>query len=327
MNTVSIEKSSNNVIKELVKQFGEDILLEPKLYALIMDMLANKEPQLLKRIRLAISENMPKKLHALKTVGEQDRANKMRFMANVFANDYAMELEAAYSVVNYFADSLNYKTIEMTVAKSHAEQRKTSVMRITGGSEKAPQNGSIIPFGSCGWRVLDVQNDKMLIMSEQVIKRSAYNEQWLEVTWENCTLRNYLNGDFYNNFSYADKKRIVEVKNKNSANPWFLSFGGNDTSDKVFLLSIEEVIKYFGDSGQLGNKILDNEAWIMDRYSSERIATDSEGEVCWWWLRSPGNGNYRAADAGGVDGHIRINGLGVNNNFGGVRPSLWINSI
>jgi hypothetical protein len=117
-----------------------------------------------------------------------------------------------------------------------------------------PPNGKI-RFGRYEWYVMDKQDDKLLVLTEKVIDRRAYHSQPCEVTWEECDLRKYLNGEFFNSFSEGERERIIEVTNENNCNPWYGTSGGNPTVDKVFLLSIDEAVKYFGDSGQRENRI------------------------------------------------------------------------
>lgn len=79
---------------------------------------------------------------------------------------------------------------------------------------------------------------------------------------------------------------------------------GNNTTDKMFLLSIDEVNKYFTSD-------------------SDRIAYLSNLTVVDWWLRSPGY-NYGCGGA-------YVNKNGVVDDFGinaycskAVRPAMWI---
>ena len=60
-------------------------------------------------------------------------------------------------------------------------------------------------------------------------------------------MRKYLNRDFYQSFSEFDRGEDLKAVTKDN----YSTNGGNPAADKVFLLSIEEVIKYFGDSGQI----------------------------------------------------------------------------
>lgn len=179
------------------------------------------------------------------------------------------------------------------------------------------QIGDIIQFGGCDWLVLDVQGTAALILSDALVERRAYNTALADVTWETCDLRTYLNGEFYNSFSTNDKSRIVETNVINSDNPWYGTSGGNDTNDKIFVLSLDEVIQYFGDSGEIQNK--SDNGFLFDEYNETRKAYL---EVC--WLRSPG-GLASLATIVDTKGSIGVVGIEVYGPNGGVRPAMWIN--
>ena len=157
------------------------------------------------------------------------------------------------------------------------------------GNEKTP------------WRVLDVERETetALLIAEKPVCERPYHSKWTEITWEQCDLRKWLNGEYYKNtFSEEERAGILECELKNPDNPNYGTKGGNDTRDKVFLLSIEEAKKYF----------------MNDRDRSTGI---------WWWLRSPGGNGDNAAYVGGVGGIID-HGHYVSTRTG-VRPALKIN--
>ena len=193
---------------------------------------------------------------------------------------------------------------------------KTKSINIT------PKIGSIITFGNYNWRILNVQNDKALILTEEIIEKRPYNKKFKNVTWEECTLRKYLNGGFLDKFTKEQQGRIINIQVINRNNPWFGTKDGSDTTDEIFLLSLEEVKKYFGDSGQLMNKNQKNEFWIDDQYNSKRRAKYGN-ETDWWWLRSLGIAGHLAAGVGS-GGRVSVSGDGISND-GGVRPALWLN--
>ena len=186
-----------------------------------------------------------------------------------------------------------------------------------------PSVGDIIEFGGYEWRVLDVQDGSMLIISENVIERRMYhNSRVNEIMWEYSPLRQWLNEDFYNGFTSLERARILETRIINDDNPWYGTSGGNATNDKIFLLSLYEVVQRFGDSGELGRE--DGRWGFSDRYSPNRIAYDMDGNASWWWLRSPGGNNFYAA-AVDLSGLIYVAGIRVFPIYGGVRPALWLN--
>lgn len=89
--------------------------------------------------------------------------------------------------------------------------------------------GSIIPFGGYDWRILAIQNNTALVITEDIIELRAYNDVYKDTTWADCELRRYLNGAFYESFREADRSRIVPVMNKNCDNHWYGTRGGEDT--------------------------------------------------------------------------------------------------
>ena len=208
--------------------------------------------------------------------------------------------------------------------------------------------GDIIQFGNYDWRVLDVQGNQALIIADRIIATRWYHHTFDAVTWETSEIRQWLNGDFFASFSPANQARIVETYVINNNNPWDFSDwggyantpGGSNTIDRIFLLSIDEVLRYFGDSGLVARgsvmgAIERDEStyeglwgWaIFDQYSGARIAHDLGGSSSWWWLRSPGVFSDRAAIVVS-SGHLFLDGFYVfmsGGNGGGVRPALWLN--
>jgi hypothetical protein len=184
--------------------------------------------------------------------------------------------------------------------------------------------GTTIEFGRYDWFVLDVQSDRMLILSDNILEKRPYNDLCTDMPWEQCTLRKYLNGEFYDKFDAEAKRRIAETTITNDCNPWWSNVsGGNATRDKIFLLSIEEVVQYFGDSGQLKNRSPKGN-YIDDNYSPARIARlAGGGKAWWWWLRSPGIRNHAAGVSD--DGGLVVHGRRVDFVSGGVRPALFLN--
>ena len=195
--------------------------------------------------------------------------------------------------------------------------------------------GSTVSFGDYNWLILDIQNNVALIITEYIIEQRAYHDAYKDITWADCSLRKYLNGEFYDKFTATDKSRIVSVLNKNPNNQWYGSKGGEDTHDSIFLLSIEEVVcQYFGDSSsKLYNPGKNQRYWFerKDENNSKRIARlEGKEWSTWWWLRSPGRVNVKAVYIHG-NGDIGIQGNNIlkgniSDGFcaGGVRPALWL---
>jgi len=185
---------------------------------------------------------------------------------------------------------------------------------------------SVIRFGKYDWRVLDVQDDKVLIITEKVLETKAYHINNEPVVWENCSLRHYLNNEFYHTFTDAEKEDIALINITNYGNQWFGNSSGGGTMDYIFLLSIDGTVKYFGDSRQLRGGNENDKHFIDDEFNNARKAVTPEGEPSSWWLRTAGSdGNLTASVT--TDGRISVSGDFVNRDFApiaGVRPLLWL---
>ena len=139
-------------------------------------------------------------------------------------------------------------------------------------------------------------------------------------------MRQFLNGAFFDAFSEQERSCIAETKIRTNNNPWFGTDGGGITNDRIFVLSIEGVVHYFGDSGKLKHKAqTEKGAWVIDdEFNSARVAVDAIGAPRRWWLRTPGQGQQDAASVLS-NGCILMNGSFVAMNPAGVRPAMWVN--
>ena len=186
--------------------------------------------------------------------------------------------------------------------------------------------GDLVWFGALCWKVLEIKNDKALLVCDKLVDFRPYRYDEMEPnTWETSGVRDWLNGAFYNGtFTDEEMALIVETKLYNDDNPWFDTEGGEDTMDNVFLLSVEDVVRCFGDSGKLGNHT-DRDVWIIfDDYNNERVAEYIDSDyITWWWLRSPGM-NFQYTATVSIDGSINVSGDYVLGGGGGVRPAIWV---
>ena len=190
-------------------------------------------------------------------------------------------------------------------------------------SDKA--NNRIVRFGEYDWRVLEESNGKTLLLSEQIIYLRQYHDTFEDVTWANSSIREYLNVAFYNSFTPKEQSLITKAQIKNRRNPWYGIDGGMDTSDKIFLLSVEEVVKYFGGNGQPGGR--DN-FYIDDEFNNARQAVCIKGSPTRWMLRTPGKLPYMVVTAT-INGRIAVTGDFVNRQSTelfnvGIRPAMWV---
>lgn len=161
------------------------------------------------------------------------------------------------------------------------------------------------------WKVIAKEKNKILVISEKILDRKPYHFQKEDITWEKCSLRDWLNSGFLNEaFSTNERNKIAVTFVTADKNPDGIADSGNPTHDKIFLLSINEAEKYFD--------LVVNGKCEGTRY------TEKDGRITsLWWLRTTGLIQSLASKCGA--GRIDTSGLMVDDAvYGGVRPALWI---
>jgi len=192
----------------------------------------------------------------------------------------------------------------------------------TNGDGKADENDKKQPIK---WRVLSVNGNDAFLLADQNLDGKSYNKEYTEVTWATCTLRTWLNDTFLNTaFTSAEQAAIKNTTVVNEDNPYNDTEGGENTTDKVYLLSIAEASNTaYGFNGEFNTRsetrVAKNTAYVAGKEGMHAI-----GEVGVWWLRSPGYGSIRAS-------HVDYDGLGDLHSFNvdcdgfAVRPALHLN--
>lgn len=174
------------------------------------------------------------------------------------------------------------------------------------------------------WTVLDKDGMSLLLISKQALDCQQYNTSYTDVTWESCSLRKWMNGTFLNKaFNAEEQAQIQNTTVSADKNPEYNTNPGNATTDKVFLLSINEVEKYFN-SDEARKCAPTAYAKAQGAYTSDIYKTASGAATCWWWLRSPGDRQTYAAYVHN-DGSVDYPGDAVSLVIDAVRPALWIN--
>ena len=166
------------------------------------------------------------------------------------------------------------------------------------------------------WIVLQAENKEAFLLSDVILDKQAYNTDFEYITWEESSLRAWLNEKFINRaFSDEEKGKINITEIVNQDNPKYGSEGGRNTSDKIFLLSLSEV------SGKKDGK---KYGFLND--DTRRCYTNSFSnmQAASWWLRSSGDHNGAAIDVDAIWGWIVGYGNLINDT-GGVRPALHLN--
>lgn len=181
--------------------------------------------------------------------------------------------------------------------------------------------GNVVSLGNykgkdVRWQVLDVNGTNALVISDKILDAIPYHYELRSVTWETCSLRAWLNYEFYKTvFDDSIRDAIVTTNNSNPSNSMYGTHGGNDTRDKVFLLSIDEANEYFETD--------EVRAASGTKYAkSTRPGVADDGNSS-WWLRSPGYEDGNAAIVN-YNGSVYTSGHIVSNDIDGIRPACWV---
>ena len=199
--------------------------------------------------------------------------------------------------------------------------------------------GDSLQMGNYGensiwWEVIAVDGDRALVISRDSVDWKLFNEQYENVTWETSTLRNWLNDTFYNSaFNSDERSKILTTTIENPDNPDSGVDGGNDTEDRLFLLSVYEVEEYY-------EREAFREAGLYIKAYNSAKEYNPDGYIgglsSSWWTRTPGEDEFGFICVnGGGEFETRPTGLASDlftsgivvaddKNGAGVRPAMWI---
>ena len=165
------------------------------------------------------------------------------------------------------------------------------------------------------WLLVKKEENKVLIISKFGIDCKPYHEKYEKTSWKKCTLRSWLNGEFYSNAFTSEEKEMIEVTEVKEETKSFLGLL-NTANDKVFVLSVNEAKEYLPTDR---SKQAEPTMHAMKNNAYQNTAT----KACFWWLRSPGVGERREALVDG-EGIIDTRGDIAYSNNVAVRPAMWI---
>lgn len=142
------------------------------------------------------------------------------------------------------------------------------------------------------WRVLSINEDgtDAFVMADEVIDlTNYYHDNSVEITWEKSNVREWLNNTFLTTaFNEAEINAIKETTVTTADNKWSGEAGGNDTDDKVYLPSIEEMLETaygFSSDEKEGDT---RRVTTADFAEAGGTPKDPVAGAMVYWLRSPG---------------------------------------
>ena len=207
-----------------------------------------------------------------------------------------------------------------------------------GGSDEFGTIGATVLFGryeqdndfsngseKIEWIVLDVQDGKSLLLSKYLLDSKPYNDRIGEITWAECSLREWLNHEFMDSaFTGRDQERILPTRVENEAQEDSRASGGEDTLDQVFLLSYREAyLQYL--SGQSARQCAPTDYAIAQGSRASDMCFSYGRGTGPWWLRTPGRDQESVTvvrydgTSDGINGteHAAMGHIAV-------RPAMWV---
>ncbi len=264
---------------------------------------------------------------------------KLKSMKRVIALGLAMMMAVAVVPASSVSAKTKYKTVK--------EDGKEYIVFGSYEQDGDESNGK----EPIEWEVLRKDKKGILVVSRYVLDAKAYHDDEFEdATWESSTLRAWMNDDFYNAaFNNKEKKKIKTMTIKNEDNAYYKVDGGKNTKDKIFCLSVSEILKCFTftdkssdlclyceelitmpteyaqlNGAKVGYEITEDtyNSYYQPKYGYSEECIGKAG--CYWWLRTIGSNNKIACRVQ-YDG---ATGEGYNGwcyeTFHGVRPAMYL---
>lgn len=240
-----------------------------------------------------------------------------------------------YNYYTYTIDSIHANSVEL-IGDKQEENRVLSEI-----SYFAEANGSYYLVEPIKWIVLEETESEYVLISASVLDSGRpFNDLFMNVKWDESTMRDWLNGtDDYDDetgskyngtWNFFDKAftkdqadSIVITTNKTPASELYGVSSSNDTEDKVYLLSVEEFNKYFiteNDDENTTKTIYP--MGFASAYAIKRGATKGKYNEVSWWLRNSGANNYiLAVNRAGTVGE---GGYSISDTDIGIRPVIRV---
>ena len=260
-----------------------------------------------------------------------DKVSRSKVICQICGVEYSKSIASKCPVcaINEKLAALKLGTIVADNGVIKAETNKDSIKdneKIIENCFKMPTHnyryGDIIKFGSLDampieWQIIQVKGNELLVLSKYGIEAKAYHSKSGTVTWETSTIRQYLNNEFLSRcFDIKEQKLIQTTSVKTNDNVLTEVSGGKDTSDRLFLLSIDEVKMMF-------NSDQARKCHVTESAKNNGAFADANTGTGWWWLRTPGEKDIYAAYVS-ADGVIVKGGCYTGSSRGLLRPAMWV---
>lgn len=167
------------------------------------------------------------------------------------------------------------------------------------------------------WQVLEIDGDKALLLSRYCLDVVIFYPERVPMYWGKTDLRKWMNEEFYNEAFSAEEKEQILLSTIKNANPHGMKGAGDDTEDYVFLISKDEVLKFFP-------SMPERVAYPTEYAKAKNCTICKDTGSCRWWTRTSG---ARKMDMWGIrlDGRMTAYGMqDVDWPGNTMRPAIWV---
>lgn len=171
------------------------------------------------------------------------------------------------------------------------------IVKLEQKSMSEVKTGSVITFGHDDWMVLERKDGKALLAKYMADNKHPFHDKKEDITWEKCTLRQYLNGEFLTTYFSEEERAIIEDSIVTSSdNAEFGTDGGRDTVDKVFLMDESQYETY--------------KKKLKDKSKTMRLRTPGKDATSTTYVSALGD--------------VVTYGFPVEQNGACIRPVMWV---
>ena len=141
------------------------------------------------------------------------------------------------------------------------------------------------------WNIVKREDGKVLLLSKYIIESEIISDNQHVPIYDETVIRNKLVGEYYDKFFNDEEKEIIVQRDLNNLDCPLKKYGKNRTynsDDKMFLLSLEEIRKYFGDTNKDLEKLKTKATYYVTDVKDVRRKINDIDVANSFWLRSPG---------------------------------------
>lgn len=163
------------------------------------------------------------------------------------------------------------------------------------------------------WIMLYEEEGNYMLLSKYALDAKPYDQSGKCSSWEDCSLRSWLNGSFYDSAFSAAEKKIIQTSKSLNDNVFLLGYNSSGESGVTYFLKSDSARACYATSYAIANG-----AWV----------TKDNGHSPWWLRNIDGSNAYMVKSTGEIGSNVMTNGAIAEDIEGHtlvtIRPAIWI---